>query len=186
MASHTPMTKHHLAVPLFLMCALAGLAAANDTIAAEVTSPREYRDFVLSTPRPDYPIKARRDHITGSGIAELEVDRATGQVTRVRMALSTRSALLDQAAMSAFQNWRFKPGSIARVRIPISFTMPGGGVSYDVQQKPVDDVSRATLAQGVSLLREFQFTHHFTRGRSRKGRVSTNCTSALMAKSTRC
>jgi TonB family protein len=135
-------------LPVLLSCMLAGAAPATGAISDDATPPREYQGLVLSAPRPDYPIEARRRYISGSGVADLEVDPATGLVKRVRMAPSTRSSVLDQAAISAFQKWRFKPGKIARVRIPIAFTMQGGTVSYDVERKPVDEVLARYLGAG--------------------------------------
>jgi protein TonB len=79
----------------------------------------------ISAPRPEYPYEARRARLTGSGVALMTVNPSTGAVTDVMMAQSTGSAVLDNAATSAFRRWRFKPGTVARVRTPITFTMVG-------------------------------------------------------------
>lgn len=79
----------------------------------------------LNAPRPDYPYEARRQHATGSGVAVLYIDQATGVVTSVSMTQSTGNAILDNATVSAFRRWRFKPGTISAVRTPITFTMTG-------------------------------------------------------------
>jgi TonB family protein len=55
----------------------------------------------------------------------MTVNQATGAVTDVVMAQSTGSAILDNAAKSAFRRWRFKPGTVTKVRTPITFTMTG-------------------------------------------------------------
>lgn len=78
----------------------------------------------ISAPRPEYPYEAKRSKITGSGVCVLSVD-AGGSVTDASMASSTGNAILDNAAISAFRRWRFKPGSASRVRIPITFTLTG-------------------------------------------------------------
>jgi periplasmic protein TonB len=76
-------------------------------------------------PRPQYPYEARSRHITGSGVCVVEVDTASGSVTSASMASSIGNPILDNAATSAFRQWRFKPGSVSKVKIPITFTMTG-------------------------------------------------------------
>jgi len=78
----------------------------------------------VSAPRPEYPYEARRMHATGSGVCVMTVD-ASGAVTSATMAQSTGNSVLDNAATSAFKRWRFKPGSVSKVRTPITFTMTG-------------------------------------------------------------
>lgn len=81
--------------------------------------------FAVSAPRPEYPYEARRARITGNGIAMIAVDPANGVVTDVMMSQSTGSPVLDNAAISGFRRWRFKPGTASQVRVPITFTMTG-------------------------------------------------------------
>src|SRR6267142_4347566 len=76
-------------------------------------------------PRPQYPYEARSRHITGSGVCVVEVDAGSGSVSSASMAQSIGNPILDNAALSAFRQWRFKPGSVSKVRIPITFTMTG-------------------------------------------------------------
>ncbi len=79
----------------------------------------------VSAPRPEYPYEARRSKITGSGVCVMTVDTASGAVTSAEMASSCGNPILDNAATSAFRRWRFKPGTVSRVRTPITFTMTG-------------------------------------------------------------
>ena len=81
--------------------------------------------FAVSAPRPEYPMEARSRHITGSGVAVLTVDVSTGVVTDASMAQSFGNPILDNAALSAFRRWRFKPGTTSKIKIPISYTMTG-------------------------------------------------------------
>ena len=81
--------------------------------------------MAVSAPRPEYPYEARRSKITGSGVCVMTVDPGSGSVTGADMAQSTGSPILDNAATSAFRRWRFKPGTVSRVRTPITFTMSG-------------------------------------------------------------
>lgn len=79
----------------------------------------------ISAPRPEYPYEARRSKLTGSGVCVMTVDSSTGAVTSAEMATSTGNAILDNAATSAFRRWRFRPGTVTKVRTPITFTMTG-------------------------------------------------------------
>jgi TonB family protein len=63
----------------------------------------------VSAPRPEYPYEARVKRITGHGVVLLTIDVQTGNVTDAIMAESTGSPILDNAAVSAFRRWRFKP-----------------------------------------------------------------------------
>ena len=80
----------------------------------------------IYTPHPPYSEEARRNHITGSGIAEMTVDTATGAVTNVVMTQSTGNAMLDNSATSTFRRWRFRAGTVARVRQRITFSLMSG------------------------------------------------------------
>ena len=80
----------------------------------------------IFAPKPEYPYEARSRHQTGSGVALLSVDTASGNVTDVSMAQSIGSPALDTSTTSAFRRWRFAPGKCApKVKVPITFTMTG-------------------------------------------------------------
>jgi TonB family protein len=81
--------------------------------------------LALSAPRPEYPYEARRQKITGEGVAVMNIDPGTGNVTGVTMAKSTGNAFLDNAAIAGFRRWRFKPGSVSIVTCPVTFTLSG-------------------------------------------------------------
>jgi TonB family protein len=81
--------------------------------------------LVTYAPRPAYPYEARRDRITGSGIAVLTLNSSVGNVIDVVMAQSTGSLILDNETVSAFRRWRFKPGVIRKVEVPITYTLTG-------------------------------------------------------------
>ncbi|PYL91423.1 MAG: hypothetical protein DMF14_07030 [Verrucomicrobia bacterium] len=81
--------------------------------------------FVLSAPRPDYPYEARSRHIIGSSVAVISVDPNSGLAVDAMMEQSIGNPILDNSTISAFRRWRFKPGTPARVRIPITFVLTG-------------------------------------------------------------
>jgi TonB family protein len=77
--------------------------------------------MTISAPLPDYPYQARRAHITGNGVCVMSVDRTSGRVTNALMAQSTGNALLDKITTGTFGQWRFKPGSVSQVQVPITY-----------------------------------------------------------------
>jgi TonB family protein len=110
----------------------------------------DYRSLIVKAYLPEYPYEARRAHITGTGIVFLQIDTLTGKVVSCRMDPGTGNVELDAAALAAFRDWRFKPGTVARVRIPVTFTM-GGEVQtqYRVKEKPMDEALAAFLGKGT-------------------------------------
>jgi TonB family protein len=109
----------------FLLILLFGnfLAAASLASGEDAAAVKAARAVAISAPRPDYPYLARRSRLTGLGVAVLHIDKSTGVVTAAEMSPSTGHAILDNAALSAFRRWRFKPGTVAMVKLPIAFAM---------------------------------------------------------------
>lgn len=81
--------------------------------------------LALHAPRPEYPYEARRQKIRGDGVVAMTIDPVTGNVSSVSMSKSTGNPFLDNAALSAFRRWRFKPGTVSSVSCPITFTLTG-------------------------------------------------------------
>ena len=81
--------------------------------------------MTLFAPRPEYPYDARRQKVTGSGVALIAVDSASGNVANVSMVQSTGNPLLDSASIAGLSRWRFRPGTANRIRCPITFTLTG-------------------------------------------------------------
>jgi TonB family protein len=79
------------------------------------------QSMAITAPLPDYPYEAKRRNLTGSGICVVTVDTATGTVTNASMVQSTGSPLLDKLTVQTFKSWRFKPGTVSEVRVPISY-----------------------------------------------------------------
>jgi TonB family protein len=82
--------------------------------------------IAIYAPKPEYPYEARSRHVTGSGVAVLSVDTASGNVTDASMAQSIGNPILDNSTVSTFRRWRFAPGKCApKVKVPITYTMTG-------------------------------------------------------------
>src|SRR5262245_24980163 len=75
-------------------------------------------------PRPNYPQEARSHRIEGNGVCVVSVD-ASGSVTSVSMTRSTGSSLLDESVLRTVRTWRFKPGTVGKVSVPVEFTLEG-------------------------------------------------------------
>jgi TonB family protein len=94
-------------------------------VTATTASLRAVKAMVAYAPRPVYPYEARRQRLTGSGVALLMVDPTSGNVTDVVMAQGCGNAILDNATLDALRRWRFKPGCAVRVRVPLTYTLMG-------------------------------------------------------------
>ena len=94
-------------------------------VKASAMSMSQAKALAVNSPRPPYPYEARSKRITGSGVISATVDPASGNVTDASVAKSTGSSILDDAAVSTFRRWRFRPGSVSKVHIPITFTLTG-------------------------------------------------------------
>jgi TonB family protein len=81
--------------------------------------------LAVYNPRPPYPYEARAHKIMGSGVCVVTVDPGSGAVTDATMTQSIGSPILDNATTTAFRQWRFRPGTVSKVRIPITYTLTG-------------------------------------------------------------
>ena len=90
---------------------------------AHAQRPDELVKMAVKIVPPEYPDQARRHWISGHGIVAGEVDYTTGKVKSVRMEKATGTQILDEAALSAFARWQFRPKTIRNFRTPIVFDM---------------------------------------------------------------
>ena len=79
------------------------------------------QSMAIIAPLPDYTYEMKRRNLSGNGICVVTVDPATGAVTSANMFQSTGSPLLDKLTTQTFKSWRFKPGTLSQVRIPITY-----------------------------------------------------------------
>jgi TonB family protein len=77
--------------------------------------------MAVSAPLPEYPYQAKRANITGSGVCVMTVDTVSGKVTDAMMTQSTGDGMLDRVTTNTFRKWRFKPGTVSQVRVPIDY-----------------------------------------------------------------
>ena len=79
------------------------------------------RPEAVYTPAPVYRPEWAKQSLAGKGVVLVTVDKESGKVTGAKMLDSTGSQLLDGAALQAYSQWRFKPGTVTQVKLPIEF-----------------------------------------------------------------
>jgi TonB family protein len=79
------------------------------------------QSMAITAPVPEYTYEMKRRNLTGTGVCMVTVDASTGTVTDATMFQTTGSPLLDKLTTQTFKGWRFKPGTVSLVRIPISY-----------------------------------------------------------------
>ncbi|MGC2353670.1 MAG: TonB family protein [Candidatus Udaeobacter sp.] len=77
--------------------------------------------MAVSAPLPEYPYQAKRAKITGNGVCIMTIDTTSGKVTDAIMTQSTGDAILDNVTTNTFRRWRFKPGTVSQVQVPIDY-----------------------------------------------------------------
>ena len=75
----------------------------------------------IYTPKPVYRPEWAKQGLAGKGVVLVTIDQQTGKVTGARMLQSTGNKQLDGAALEAYSQWRFQPGTGSQVKIPIEF-----------------------------------------------------------------
>jgi TonB family protein len=80
------------------------------------------RPKAIYTPTPVYRPEWARQGLRGKGVVLVTIDKGTGTVTGARMLQSTGSSQLDGSALQAYSQWRFEPGTVSQLKIPVEFT----------------------------------------------------------------
>ncbi|MFL6514476.1 MAG: energy transducer TonB [Chthoniobacterales bacterium] len=80
------------------------------------------RPKAVYTPAPVYRPEWARQGLTGKGVVLVTIDQQTGKVTGARMLESTGSQVLDGSALQAYSQWRFEPGTVSQLKMPIEFS----------------------------------------------------------------
>lgn len=111
--------KNVSAFALVLMFAFMSVSSLHAQVGAPpaVAQPPK----AIYTPRPVYRPEWAKQGLSGKGVVLVTIDQQTGKVTGVRMLQSTGNKQLDGAALEAYSQWRFQPGTGSQVKIPIEF-----------------------------------------------------------------
>ena len=98
------------------------------------------RDLIRTAP-PLYPYADRARRHQGSGLFRLTLDLKTGGVIQVTVEKSTGYKTLDDSAIAALRQWRFRPSKWKLVHVPIDFFMSNGHRGY------INDIRRGQQQQ---------------------------------------
>jgi TonB family protein len=107
----------------FALVVLVGLLSVS-LLRAQTGTPAATQQLApraIYTPKPVYRPEWAKQGLTGKGVVLVTIDQQTGKVTGARMLQSTGNKQLDGAALEAYSQWRFQPGSGSQVKIPIEF-----------------------------------------------------------------
>jgi len=116
--------------------------------------PEKVGEVAISHPTPDYPAQARAQHLSGTGVFELQVSPETGEVTSVTVASSTGHPILDRAAIKTLKHWKFRPQTVTHVKLPITFKAPQRRSNHTMQPT----AGRRTASLGFMKTRPLQAT----------------------------
>jgi TonB family protein len=111
-------TSGSAVVALLAFAGVMQTASAEDTSQAAGLYPKVR---AIYAPAPNYPRRWAAEGLVGEGLAVLTVDPQSGLVTQAYMLRSTGHKLLDDSALEAFRQWRFKPDTVSKAKIPITF-----------------------------------------------------------------
>lgn len=104
------------------------------------------------SPKPIYRPEWAKRGLSGKGVVLVTIDSKTGNVSGVQMLQSTGSSELDGAALQAYSQWRFKPGSVPQVKMPITFA-PRQATATSAQSKnPLPASSYFLILVGIVVL----------------------------------
>ena len=107
----------------FALVIVVGLFSLS-SLHAQTGTPAAVRPLppkAIYTPKPVYRPEWTKQGLTGKGVVLVTIDQQTGKVTGARMLQSTGNKQLDGAALEAYSQWRFQPGTGSQVKIPIEF-----------------------------------------------------------------
>ena len=78
---------------------------------------------ILVKRAPEYPVEDRRAYHQGRGIFRIVFDTKTGWAKEVIVRKSTGWQTLDKAVITAFRQWRVKPGKWKQFDFPVTYQM---------------------------------------------------------------
>lgn len=106
------------------------VVVASFAVHAETKDPPDADARVIESPPPRYPPEAARAGVEGTTVLVLSIGES-GKVEDVLVESTSKSPLLDTAAVEAARQWKFSPAREngkpvrGRVRMPVDFNMGG-------------------------------------------------------------
>jgi TonB family protein len=131
--SRKKLIRRFAVVPVIGFLSLSSLNAQTGVPATAQQPPPK----AIYTPKPVYRPEWAKQGLAGKGVVLVTIDQQTGKVAGARMLQSTGNKLLDGAALEAYSQWRFQPGTGSQVKIPIEFaTRPRPPAAKKTALKP--------------------------------------------------
>ena len=112
-------TKKIQRLVLVFVLALVSVSSVHAQIGTPAVPPQPPK--AIYTPKPVYRPEWAKQGLAGKGVVLVTIDQQTGKVNGARMLESTGNKQLDGAALEAYSQWRFQPGTGSQVKIPIEF-----------------------------------------------------------------
>ena len=106
---------------LTLLLVFAFFFASSVHAQTQTPPTRQQPPKAIYSPKPVYRPEWAKQGLAGKGVVLVTIDQQTGSVTGARMLQSTGNSQLDGAALQAYSQWRFQPGTGSQVKIPIEF-----------------------------------------------------------------
>src|SRR5437773_88274 len=89
--------------------------------AEETVIPQKFQGIILHAPEPDYPANIEMHLIRAQGVYRLVINQKTGVVDEVQILNRTGVKTLDAGAVMAFFQWKFRPGTLKQLDVPVVF-----------------------------------------------------------------
>jgi TonB family protein len=103
-----------------LLCVLFASPAAQS--APDAYIPDRLKGILLYAPVPNYPEAARnRFTVMAQGVYRLKINQQNGSVDEVGTLKRSGHHQLDGTMVLTLFKWRFKPGAIKELDVPVSF-----------------------------------------------------------------
>jgi protein TonB len=120
--------KRHAALVLIaLLVASCGQDAAPPSPSAAIPAPTP--PMAQDTPPPDYPPEYACRRIGGTAVLDVAL-AANGYPVRVSVMASSGNKALDDSAVRAVKEWKFRPATLrgqpttSRLQVPVTFAPP--------------------------------------------------------------
>lgn len=117
--------RHPRTAAPFVLALFFGATTFPCSISGQQKTEDDYNAFsknVVHTVVPRYPWIARVKGHDGYGLYKLNIDMETGLVVSVDVVKTSTHQELDDCAIKAFRQWRFRPHTWHAVNVPATFT----------------------------------------------------------------
>ncbi len=118
--------QHKITIAAIAVFHLVAFSTQAVEVEVNVGRPPGVINFVY----PEYPPKFAPYAWSGKGLFLLKVNSKTGIVDEVKVLRSTGHVLLNEFSVKAFFQWRFQPGGLAEVQVPVEFYAHGFSRSF--------------------------------------------------------